>query len=85
MEELQAANVDTSKSSVKIHQNEETPYETTNALPQYDTKTYIVKKAAAAVDVKKTSVKFGDEQLSYDTASKSDYLAFRFDKNYGRK
>ena len=85
VEELQAANVDTSKSSVKIQQYEETPYETTNALPQYDEKTYFTKKAAAAVDVKKTSVKFGDESLTYDTASKSDYLAFRFDRNYGRR
>ena len=85
MAELQGANVDTSKSSVKIGQQTKTPYETTNNLPQYETKTYFVKKAKAAVDVKKTSVKLGDETLGYETASRSDYLAFRFDRTMNKK
>ena len=85
MAELQGANVDTSKSSEKIGKQTKTPYETTNNLPQYETKTYFVKKAKAAVDVKKTSVKLGDETLGYETASRSDYLAFRFDRTMNKK
>jgi hypothetical protein len=84
IEELQGANFDTSKSSIKIAQQQETPYETTNSLPEYETKTYFVKKAKAAVDVKKTSVNLGDEVLGYETASKTDYLPFRFDKTFKR-
>ena len=76
--EISGANFDTSKSSVKIGQDVPTPYGTTNDLPLYGEKSYHMEKAGAAVDIKKTSVNLGDDKLSYDTASKSDYLAFRF-------
>ena len=63
---------------MKIGQDVPTPYGTTNDLPLYGEKSYHMEKAGAAVDIKKTSVNLGDDKLSYDTASKSDYLAFRF-------
>ena len=78
--ELKSANIDTSKSSVHIGQNPTTDYTTTmnTTTPLYPEKHYHMIKQKAAVDIKKANVKLGNEKLSYETASGSDYLAFRY-------